>query len=111
MNARFWIYWNGWTKVTLRPDCPMTIHYYGRTDEGWRSITETYTYDGYQVNCERQTRERDCDGLHESYSEHGFIATDPREETMLDDGSVVLCPVWHHRSAGQRDHTAEMAGY
>lgn len=111
MSARFWIYWNGWTKITLRSSRPFTIYHYGRTDEGWEQITETYTYDGYVVCCERSVRARDCDGLLECNSEHRFTVSAPREETMLDDGEVIMHPVWHRQSASQRDHTAEMAGY
>jgi len=110
MNARFWIYINGgFVKLTLRPEEALEHFFSERTDEGFRSVYQSWEYDGSVVVRQWFIRERDCDGRHEdggvAYWDDGKVApsySDP--DTML--------PVWvDGEDYYHRDHTAEAMGY
>lgn len=119
-NARFWIYWNGWVKITLRPGEEIHLAQGGRTDEGFSRGYASYIHDGDCVRSELSTDSRDCDGplstesnwlcplenLNKAWREEDAVWRD--EEGYSAPPSK---PEWIKESAWQRDVYAEMAGY
>lgn len=109
-NARFWVCWrDGWVKLTLRPNQTLELHSGGPTDEGYSCTSEVYTHEGDCVRVEYSTWGRDCDGRHEWNCE----CVCPLDSLQADvvEGSAIRLPVWERERSGQRDYTAEAAGY
>lgn len=118
MNARFWIYWNGWVKITLTPGQRFTLESEACTEEGYRTVYETYEHTGSAIECTITVNERDCDGLHDWRGdsvctlENLSACPVPLDSTDDDDiPTTHYAPRWERVKASYRDHTAEMAGY
>src|SRR6267142_3393798 len=62
-NARFWVWRNGWVKLTLRPEQQLSSFRAQRTEEGWASEAESWEHTGTHVVREWCQRGRDCDGV------------------------------------------------
>lgn len=110
MNARFWIYWNGNVKITLAPGETITLSGGGRTDEGYQFHSETYSFDGYEIECSLERHGRDCDGPFESQS----VCTTTMEQLTSVQGicdPTIYYPQWERANYRQRDTYAEMMGY
>ena len=112
-NVRFWVYANGTdVRLTLKPGQTLQWEQGGPTDEGWSSNWEQWTYDEYEGRVEREWCHsgRDCDGRHEQ----GGTDDCPFHELEYyppGEWSDVPLPKWERVSSGQRDYTAEAAGY
>lgn len=63
MNARFWVWRDGWVKLTLRPGQSLHTHECKHTDEGFHEDLEQWTHTGYSVVRQWEIGGRDCDGL------------------------------------------------
>ena len=75
MNAvRIWIYYReGIVRIKVPPDREIRLNSGGKTEEGYKCVTETYflTYDGTLCySLERE--EMDCDGYH--WERRSFVA-------------------------------------
>lgn len=126
-NARFWLWWHdGWVKITMRPDQTLEAGYGGRTDAGWSSYRERWSFDGDKVTCETESDGVDCDGRltrwHKSECDLHHLAEISHikqsdtfnEETFswfVDDPDAPLTPDWQKVNESQYDQYAEMAGY
>ena len=122
--VRFWALVNGgMVKLRLAKGESVSFGESEETEEGWRSRGETYFYDtGYVIRHEWWSRERDCDGLHETFGETecgvAWLHDQPyvRERWAFDGfrsdpECAYLLPAWEDIRTSQRDHTAERAGY
>jgi hypothetical protein len=116
-NARFWVWWNGgWVKLALEPGQQLTVHYGGRTEEGWSYTTETWTHDGEAVVVEADSEACDCDGRLDRSSIFmcpldKLQAVSAYEDYKVPENVGIYKPQWERLSASQRDHEAEKAGY
>lgn len=113
-NARFWVYERGgWVKLTLRPGQSLEIYTGGPCDEGSHFESVRWVHEGSRVVCEYQTWGSDCDGRREYHSVRacklgelkGMDHTDP------ESGERLALPTWERAEEGQRDYSAEEAGY
>ena len=115
-NERLWIDWNGsFSKVTVKPGKPVTMYRRSATDEGWSSEGKTLFIEEGVVYEQAETAGRDCDGRSSTYWE-GYASTDAtrvpyHREDREFMGKPVLLRTWTKVEAGQRDYTAEAAGY
>lgn len=120
-NARFWIYWNGWVKITLRPGERIVLHHGGPTDEGFIYHEEAYLYGDGRVICDAETHSRDCDGPLSTYrsdicqvaelNDREWDADDLEWRSERGRFTPPSRPLWRKESASQRDHYAEAMGY
>lgn len=112
-NARFWDYVNGSNvRLTLRPG--QSVRWSSgivRHDEGWSSESREWAHTGNTVVSETSSSGRDCDGRLVQFG---------AAECSLDRLSAVPAdeygpsrPDWKRikEACGQRDYTAEAAGY
>ena len=105
-NVRFRVWHNDqYTKLTLRPDQTLEFGRSERTEEGYSWECDRYTYDAETETVTHEAFEggRDCDG----YSSEKWIWTIPAKSLTLRDSFSAWVKVEH----GQRDMTAEAAGY
>ena len=104
-NLRFWTWHRGWVKLTLRPRQQLSHHRIYDNGEGSSHDWSRFTHDGEKLLLEYGSSGSDCDGRHSSHGE-SFVeiahVSAPPEPTALD---------WQHGKSGQRDYTAEAAGY
>jgi len=108
-NARFWAWVNGgWVKLTLRGGDELTNGGGGPTEEGYWFWSTRWSHCGSYVLEELHIRSRDCDGPHEHH-ECYRAELEQLGANEAPDGTRV--PAWSRSFAGQRDHTAEAAGY
>lgn len=116
-TARFWVWHNGgWVKLSLREGESLQAVSYRETDEGFCSEWCTWTFEPADhpfaalVRQEYGTRSRDCDGLHEFYSEM-VCRKDWLKYSQSEDSADVFVPNWESVSKSCRDHAAEAMGY
>lgn len=104
-NLRFWVWNGGWVKLTLRPRQQLSHHRSYDNGEGWSHDWQRWSHDDERLLQEYGSSGSDCDGRHSSHGE-SFVeiahVSAPPEPTALD---------WQHGKSGQRDYTAEAAGY
>ena len=112
MTVTFWTWWDErWQGIRLVPGDTVTLHEAGQTDEGWSSSTEVYTLSdcGWFVECAAYSDGRDCDGRlsteRHSVCHVSKLAALPAEDDMP------ARPDWRSVGSGQRDYSAEAAGY
>ncbi len=115
-TARFWTSISGTAvKLSIRDGESFSIQYGGPTEEGYSYTNETYTRHGSTIACEIDNTARDCDGQFDSHGESmcflDRLAVRKGYYTEYHDGRVILYPDWNHVSSGQRDYSAERAGY
>lgn len=115
-NARFWEWVNGgWVKLTIRPDQGLQRYTFQRTDEGWSAEWEAWEHDGAGVHARYMTEGVDCDGRSEyhadSYCPLGQLAAVESYHDWDEVGPRHAVPAWERGVVGQRDYTAEVAGY
>lgn len=109
-NARFWIWWNGLTKITVPHNRTIRMYGYSTHEEGWSSRSEAYEIgDDGLLYCYRETDGTDCDG-------------------RLSTGEVYACklsalahhynkyarvwyPAWERVDSYRRDQYAELMNY
>lgn len=108
-NARFWIWWNGPTKITLRPGQRLGAYRGGPTEEGYFQEWITLYYQEGMVSCIRESEERDCDGRLD-YGED-LICPVSKLREIIDEEDQTRWPRWIPKNEWQRDHEAEKAGY
>lgn len=114
-TVTFWTYfedrWQG-IRLTLGGE-PVALGWSERTDEGWSSAHESYELveddEGLVVLCEVYTDGRDCDGRL-STEWHGFCRAENLTATPEDEYGPAR-PQWAKLRRGQRDYSAEAAGY
>ncbi len=108
-NVRFRVWHNGqYTKLTLRPDQTLEFGRSERTEEGYSWEYDRYTYDAETETVTHEWGEggRDCDGYS---SEKSVWAIDAKHLTMWLHPQFTT--FWRRIEHGQRDMTAEAAGY
>jgi hypothetical protein len=86
----------------------------GETEEGWSWEYEFYSLDTDDdgipvVMCKRVTEARDCDGRFDTSCTH-MARLDRLAAQSMEDG-LWFAPEWIEMKHGQRDYTAEAAGY
>ncbi len=114
-NARFWIWANGWVKITLRPGQRLTHESGGPTDEGFSYTAETWTHEGDHVRSEWEVNASDCDGR----LDRGGASCCPLDKLRARDMHAegfqenvgIFAPEWQDAGRYQRDYAAEAAGY
>ena len=121
--VRFWALVNGgMVKLRLAKGEAVSFGESEGTEEGWRARWESYEYDRGVVTHTWGSRERDCDGLHETFGETECGIAHLRSEPYVrerwafdgfrsDPECAYLLPAWEDIRTSQRDHTAETAGY
>ncbi len=118
-TVRFWIWINdGHVRLTLRPGDVLCHCVGGRTDEGWSSEQHVWTHEGDHLELTVDTDGVDCDGR---LSTNATLAcpignVHAHEFGDFDDdrqrvSTGLFGPAWERVSAGQRDYSAEAAGY
>jgi len=109
-NARFWVWIDGWVKLTLRPGEFLSWGRSEPTEEGHRSESiEWHAYsDGSGVAREYYTYERDCDGPWERQGAD-YCKISRLDAVATHDG--IARPDWQEERSEQRDHYAEAMGY
>lgn len=117
-RARFWDYINGsWVKLTLKPGQRIQHEQRGQHDEGWWIRQSAWVFDGNEVVSDTVDDGTDCDGR----LSRGMKLACPVERLFsriqtlpyapnMGHGAIGL-PDWAKIQSGQRDHTAEAAGY
>ena len=112
-NARFWIWWNGWTKLTLKPEETISFGRSEPTDEGWSSNHEQISLSEGDVIRECSSDGVDCDGRLSQYSVVTCKVEDLQKVkfTDRDTGQELDLPDWQKEESGQRDYRAEAMGY
>lgn len=117
-TARFWVWWNdGWCKLSVRPGESMIAVRCARTDDGWSSRIETYSYpegsDRVQSVC--LSEGRDCDGRLSQNWEGYCLLTElsavPCYSSPPRHPVCVMTPHWRRFGENQRDYSAESMGY
>jgi hypothetical protein len=115
-TVRLWVWINDSpVKLTLHNMEPVRFGKSGPTDEGYHSERTTLEYDGEEGKIYRYYHEdgSDCDGRLERESESEttpalkYSGNDYTDET----GQLIRFPHWTTTTSGQRDYTAEAAGY
>lgn len=111
-NARFFAYINGApVKITLRDGEAVEHTEGGPTEEGWSYTNHLWSFVDGVLTCESATRALDCDGR----IDHHHVMRCPQSQIRsggIDDRHVgVVYPAWHVAKSGQRDYSAEAAGY
>jgi hypothetical protein len=110
-QARFWTdHRGGIVKIKIADGQTLSHSFGGPTDEGYSWSGVTYSFDGRTVTCEWATDSRDCDGR---MQHHGVAHCDVERlsQGYCDTDAGVIFPAWEHDEQGQRDHSAEAAGY
>ena len=118
-SVRIWLWWHGSpVRITLKPDVPVELSTGGPTEEGWSYENESYEWDSFsgRVECSLGSGGSDCDGRH-SYHWDGSWEIGGETREMMDHEHNppkplgIFTPQWERESSGQRDHSAEAAGY
>jgi hypothetical protein len=107
-TARFWHYHQGDVKITLRKGERLCHSHGGPTDEGWTREWNIWEFDGHTVTCEYGSDGADCDGR---VSSHGISQCPANKLAAGHSENGVAYPAWRHGERGQRDYSAEAAGY
>ncbi len=119
-NFRFWVWWNGYVKLTVPGTGEkVTLHSYVPDEEGYSDHTEEYWYEDGHIVCESTTHARDCDGPLDRYCtvKASVVELDvfqPKAWEIDLRGRLretKLVPKWESVEASQRDHYAEAMGY
>ena len=121
-NARFTTYVNGSpVKITLRPQQSLEHRSGGPTDEGYNYRHTVYEHDGNYVRARHTNESKCCDGRFSSYADLncpiGLLKSQRYEDTVwLDEHgpiarAALMLPDWQNDESGQRDYSAEAAGY
>ena len=108
----FWTFFGGrWQGIRLADGETVDLFYSEDTDEGWSSVGEEYAYDRANgvVECSIYTDGRDCDGRMAT-EWHGYALVDELTFMPADDHGPAR-PKWNQLRRGQRDYSAEAAGY
>jgi hypothetical protein len=111
MTTRFWIFYrDGFVRLKLTEDRPLTFGYGGPTNEGWSSFGERYWIEDGTVYRETVEDGRDCDGrmTYTRLTRCPFADLKKRQDVAEAPGGF---PSWETISAGQRDEYAEAMGY
>lgn len=108
-TARFWIWWNGPVKLSIRPGQTLRHGSFSEDDEGWSSRWEEWTNDGEKVVSRVATDGRDCDGRLAT-SWEGVCPLDRLAARFFDEDGIFY-PDWEQTDSRQRDYAAEAAGY
>jgi len=105
-KTRIWVYWNEWTKITLRKNEYVRMWRGGQTDEGYECIENIYKFDGEWIYCYEEQRGRDCDGPYEHYTQKitHYLNKESGENWVVPNKWKVL-------DSRQRDYFAEKMGY
>ena len=116
-NARFWEWHNNdWVKITLFPGQTLATYRKWRTDEGYREEWNDWTLEDGVVHRVYGSSEKDCDGkvsdhCHQVCSVEDLHDPNQPERDTWHDGKRITFPAWSRYSIGQRDYSAEAAGY
>lgn len=114
-NARFWVWRNGWVKLTLTPGQVVTIRSGGPHDEGWSFCAETFEHCGQWVQSEIYEEGCDCDGRYSRGGMWECSLADLRARDMARDDAPentgIFAPAWQKTDCHQRDYAAEAMGY
>jgi len=106
-KTRLWIYWNCWTRVTLKKGQTIHIEKGEPTDEGYSHKTSALEFDGEFIWWWDDNYSRDCDGPHEYHSER--VAHHMNKKPARENG--IAPPNWKTVRQRQRDYYAEAMGY
>lgn len=120
MQARFWAWTNGPTRIKINVN--QTLSWYSRkpTDEGWHSDFEEWFFDGKYVYRQYQSDGRDCDGRHTKGGKSRFHYRDylkgrviGYQEMDAQNITKMICfPKWEHLEYDPvYDEYAQAAGY
>jgi hypothetical protein len=110
-QARFWTHHrSGVVRIKINAGQTLFFSYGGPTDEGYSWTAEAYNFDGKTVAVEWRTDARDCDGpITRTGSAH--CSFDRLSSGYEDCEARVRFPAWENGETGQRDYSAEAAGY
>jgi len=108
MNARFY---DGQTKITLKPGQTLTWSRFEQTEEGFASCHVTFELDRHGELLTRTIDQegRDCDGRYAAFLEQFCPVT--QSAARWNEYARVFQPAWSSANEYQRDYTAENEGY
>lgn len=112
-NARFthWLDADNTVRITLRPGQTLSWGKGWRHEEGWSSVSYTWTHTGDGILEAFASDGTDCDGRLSRYSET-FCPLDRLASHAWEwNGSMQYTPAWEPVESSQRDYQAEAAGY
>ena len=110
-RARFWVLVNGApVRITLCHGQALSHVEGGSTDEGWSYTASQWRHDGPRVVYSYSVRAQDCDGR---IDRHGELdcSLSSLAAGYHEAESGATYPAWQEISHGQRDYSAERAGY
>lgn len=116
-TARFWIWWNeSHVRLSLRDGQSLTAYRANQTEEGWESVSATYTREGDTILREVTRDGRDCDGRMTVHDESAAALADLgagwlTRETLNGEDAWITYPKWSTVDSSQRDYAAESMGY
>jgi len=116
-TVRFWVLWRGgWVRLALRNGQEIHLEFSEPTDEGFFYECDQYCWIDDFIYRQDFVRQRDCDGLYDHYHDSVCHILDVTKgvviKELFDDPDVPdRAPVWRVTKRGQRDYTAEAAGY
>ena len=124
MTASFFDYdpsIGGYRYITLTEDSPrVESSHGGEHEEGWSRTDTIWELDGDVVVCTVYDDGRDCDGRLSTTTVVVCPVSDLAACDVYTDGDAEASasgplpfrvPAWRERSRGQRDYSAERAGY
>lgn len=111
-SARFWHFHSG-SPVLIKIAAGQSLHHshFGPTDEGFHSETSVWSFDGYVLTSEYYSDSRDCDGRISHHAQSTCCADELKAGYVDPDFCGIAYPAWQHTIRGQRDYSAEAAGY
>lgn len=112
-SVRLWVSHLGDdVRITLHDGIPVEVCEGGRTDEGWSSRSDVYTYDAEagMVTLDYCDDGVDCDGR---LTRSGILEcpADRLASFLPCYEGAMPRPEWQEKQARQRDYAAEAAGY
>ena len=114
MSTKIWVWYagaggDGYVRLKLRAG-ERALHTFhgGPDDEGWSTRAERWWVEDGMIHNQVATDGVDCDGRMSTYSRYSCPVEDRHSRPNIEGW---LMPAWETAESGQRDHSAERAGY
>lgn len=110
-TARFWVpHGDSYVRLTLREGESRHHYEWHRTDEGFSSELNVWTFEDGLVRHQNSIDGRDCDGRMTHFYETVCPVVDLSFEPAYYDKTIKV-PKWVDRTVSYRDYSAEAMGY
>lgn len=110
-TARFWVpHGESYVRLTLRNGESRHHYEWHRTDEGFSSELNVWTFEDGLVRHQNSLDGRDCDGRLTQFYETA-CPVDHLARLPAYGDTTIKVPDWQLEKRGQRDYSAEAMGY